>query len=196
MRSIPQQIDFKGLTQIVTHFRVFEFGSSVKDYAERGKGNQFPRREKCPHCQRQDKVIWYGFYSRWCHQVTIVIKRYFCKHCLKTFSLMPSFLCHRISETVEVVERILWQIDQGKSYRESREAVGRPELSYQRVQYWRKRWQKKITQIRVVLPLKDMQKTLDIFEHLSSFFGLPQGSGRLFEAANRYFSLNLNLTLL
>jgi hypothetical protein len=41
-----------------------------------------------------------------------------------------------------------------------------------------------------------MQNTLDIFEHLSSFFGLPQDSGRLFEALNRYFSLNFDLTLL
>jgi hypothetical protein len=97
---------------------------------------------------------------------------------------------------VGVVENILWHINQGKSYRESREAIGRPELSYQRLQYWRKRWQKKIAQIKAALPLKEMQKTLDIFEHLSGFFGLPQDSGRLFEAANRYFSLNLYQTLL
>jgi transposase-like protein len=175
---------------------VFDFGICVKDYAERGKENQFPRIEKCPHCQGEDKVIWYGFYSRWCQQVTIVIKRYFCKCCSKTFSLLPSFLCHRMSETVEVVESILWNIEQGKSYRESKEAIGRQDLSYQRLQYWRKRWQKKITQIRALLPLKEMQKTLDIFEHLSSFFGLPQESGKLFEAANCYFSLNHDQVLL
>jgi transposase-like protein len=175
---------------------VFDFGISVKDYAERGKKNQFPRREKCPHCQGQDKVIWYGFYSRWCQQLMIVIKRYFCKCCSKTFSLLPSFLCHRISETVEVVERILRHIDGEKSYRESREAIGRPEISYQRIQYWRKRWQTKAAQLRAALPLKEMQKTLDIFEHLSSFFNLPHDSGRLFEAANRYFSLNLEQALL
>lgn len=175
---------------------VFDFGISVKDYAERGKENQFPRRQKCPHCQRLDKVIWYGFYSRWCQQLTIVIKRYFCKCCSKTFSLLPSFLCQRIGETVEVVEMVLWQINRGKSYRESREAISRPELSYQRLQYWRKRWQKKISQIRALLPLNEMQKTLDIFEHLSGFFGLPQDSGRLFEAANRYFSLNFEQALL
>lgn len=174
---------------------VFDFGICVKDYAERGKENLFPRIGKCPHCQG-DKIIWYGFYSRWCEQVTIVIKRYFCKCCSKTFSLLPSFLCHRVSETVEVVESVLWHINQGKSYRRSREAVGRPDLSYQRLQYWRKRWQKKVTQIRALVPLKEMQKTLDIFEHLSSFFGLPQESGKLFEAANCYFSLNRDQVLL
>jgi len=97
---------------------------------------------------------------------------------------------------VAVVESVLWHIDQGKSYRESREAIGHPELSYQRLQYWRKRWQKKTSQIRVLLPLKEMQKALDIFEHLSVFFSLPQNSGRLFETANCYFSLNFNLILL
>lgn len=175
---------------------VFDFGICVKDYAERGKENLFPRIGKCPHCQAEGKIIWYGFYSRWCQQVAIVIKRYFCKRCSKTFSLLPSFLCHRIGETVEVVESVLWYIDQGKSYRESREAIGRPEFSYQRLQYWRKRWQKKTSQIRTLMPLKEMQKALDIFEHLSVFFSLPQDSGRLFEAANCYFSLNFDLTLL
>jgi hypothetical protein len=97
---------------------------------------------------------------------------------------------------VEVVETVLRHISQGKSYRQSREAIGRPDLSYQRLQYWRKRWQKKITQIRVLLPLKEMQKSLDIFEHLSSFFGLPQESGKLFESANCYFSLNHDQVLL
>lgn len=175
---------------------VFDFGISVKDYTERGRENQFPRIKKCPHCQGEEKIIWYGFYSRWCEQATIVIKRYLCKCCSRTFSLLPSFLCHRIGETVAVVESVLWHIDQGKSYRESREAIGHPELSYQRLQYWRKRWQKKTSQIRVLLPLKEMQKALDIFEHLSVFFSLPQNSGRLFETANCYFSLNFNLILL
>jgi hypothetical protein len=97
---------------------------------------------------------------------------------------------------VEVVESVLWHINQGKSYRESREAIGRRDLSYQRLQYWRKRWQEKISQIRPLLPLKEMQKVLDIFEHLSSFFGLPQESGKLFEAVNCYFSLNYGKALL
>ena len=175
---------------------VFNFGICVKDYAERGKENQFPKREKCPDCQREEKVIKYGFYSRWCQQITIVIKRYFCKSCGKTFSLLPSFLCLGIGETVEVVQRILWHLEQGRSYRESGEAIGRPELSYQRLQYWKKRWQKKIQQIRAALPLKEMAKSLNIFEHLSSFFALPPDSGKLFEAANCYFSLNHNQALL
>jgi transposase-like protein len=175
---------------------VFDFGISVKEYAERGKENQFPVKEECPHCQRQDKVIWYGYYSRWCQQLTLMIKRYMCKRCLKTFSLLPSFLCLGIGESLEVVEGVLCQLNQGKSYRESREAVRRPDLSYQRLQYWRKRWQKKVSQIRAALPLKEMQKTLDIFEHLSSFFGLPQDSGRLFEAVNRYFCLNFPQALI
>lgn len=175
---------------------VFNFGISVKDYAERGKENQFPKKEKCPHCQKTKKVIQYGFYRRWCQQIEILIKRYFCKDCGKTFSLLPSFLCSRIGETVEVVERILWHIGQGKSYRQSSEATGRTDLSYQRLQYWWKRWQKKSQQIRAALPLEDMHKSLDIFEHLSSFFGLPQDSGRLFEATNCHCSLNLNQALL
>jgi transposase-like protein len=195
MRSSPRECVFKGLIQVVINM-VFNFEISVKGYAERGKDNQFPKKEKCPHCQRVDKVIGYGFYSRWCQQIRILIKRYFCKGCNKAFRLLPSFLSWGIGETLEVVEKILWHIDQGKSYRESKEAIRRPDLSYQRLQYWRKRWQKKIQQIRAALPLKEMNKSLDIFAHLSSFFGLPKDSGRLFEATNCYFSLNLNQALL
>lgn len=167
---------------------VFDFGISVKEYAERGKENQFPRIEECPHCHRRNEVIRYGYYSRWCWQLTMVIKRYFCKHCSKTFSLLPLFLCVGIGETLEVVERIIWHISQGKSYRAAREAIGRPDLSYQRLQYWCRRWKKRVNQLKAALPIKEMHKSLDIFSHLSRFFGPAQDSGRLFEAVNHFVS--------
>ena len=175
---------------------VYEFGISVKDYAELRKCNNFPRIELCPKCQKANEIIKHGFYSRWCWELELCIKRYFCKACSITFSLLPSFLCQGISESLEVVERFLQHRSQGKTYKECSEAIERPELSYQRAQYWSKRWQKKISQLRGALPLKEMKKTLDIFQHLSLFFNLSEDSGRLFEATNRYFSLHFYRALL
>lgn len=175
---------------------VYEFGISVKDYAELGKHNNFPLLELCPNCQKAKKVIEHGYYSRWCWQLEVWIKRYFCKACSRSFSLLPSFLCQGICEPLEVVEKFLQNRSQGKTYKECSEVVGRPGLSYQRAQYWCKRWQKKISKLRGALPLKEMKKTLDIFQHLSLFFHLSEDSGRLFEAVNRYFSLHFYRALL
>jgi hypothetical protein len=184
---------FKGLTKI---FMVFDFKSSVKDYAKRGKYNEFPTIEQCCLCQKVGNVIGYGYYSRWCRQWMIWIRRYFCNRCGGTFSLLPSFLCRGIGETLQVVEGIVYHRDQGKSYRESMEASGRTDFSYQRLQYWSKRWKKKVAVLRASLPLKGMKKTLNIFIHLSNFFHRPQDSGELFEAVNRYFSLHFYQPLL
>jgi len=184
---------FKGLNSILM---VFDFKSSVKDYAKRGKYNEFPAIKQCCLCQKVGHVIGYGYYSRWCRQWMIWISRYFCKSCGRTFSLLPSFLCRGIGETLQVVEGIIYYRDQGRSYRESMEAVGRTDFSYQRLQYWSRRWKRKAACIRSALPLKEMKKALNIFVHLSEFFCCPQDSGELFEAINKYFSLNFYRSLL
>src|SRR3990172_365437 len=159
---------------------VYDFGISVKDYAAQGKYNHFPKIDLCPNCRRGNEVIGHGFYSRWCGQLVVWIKRSLCKAGYpmgaSTFALLPTFLCQGIGKPVQVVESFLWHRSQGKTYKGCNEAIGRPDISYQRAQYWCKRWQKKISRIRGALPLKGMKKTLNIFQHLSLFFGLAQDS--------------------
>jgi hypothetical protein len=71
---------------------------NIKKYVENGKKNKWPKPcNKCKMCGHYKKIIHYGFYSRHyinCHlgiNEKIYVKRYYCKNCEKTISLLPEF---------------------------------------------------------------------------------------------------------
>lgn len=76
--------------QIIHNFKI-----TIKEYFQRGKNNNFPQLSKCPHCG--DHLIKHGFYTRYIitnfgNTYLIFIRRYKCKHCNHTISILPSFL--------------------------------------------------------------------------------------------------------
>ena len=75
---------------------VTEFGCLVHEYVEGCSGLVFPRPSECPRCRVVDALIGHGFYKRKALSPTQVyalrIKRWYCKACQRTVSLLPSFL--------------------------------------------------------------------------------------------------------
>lgn len=76
--------------QIIHNFKI-----AIGEYAKRKQDNQFPQLSKCPHCG--DHLIKNGFYTRYIitnfnNTYIIYIRRYRCKHCNHTVSILPSFL--------------------------------------------------------------------------------------------------------
>jgi hypothetical protein len=75
---------------------VTEFGCLVHEYVECFGQLVFPRPEVCPHCHVLDVLIGHGVYERKALSQTQVyvlrIKRWYCKACQRTVSLLPSFL--------------------------------------------------------------------------------------------------------
>ena len=89
---------------------VTEFGCAVHEYVERYSGLVFPRPHECPHCRGVDQFIGHGFYERKALSPTQVyvlcIKRWYCKACRRTVSLLPSFVLrfrHYLLDVIQLV---------------------------------------------------------------------------------------------
>jgi transposase-like protein len=89
---------------------VTDFGCLVHEYIECFCQLVFPRPEVCPHCHVLDVMIGHGFYQRKAlGQVKVYvlrIKRWYCKACHQTVSLLPSFLLrfrHYLLDVIQLV---------------------------------------------------------------------------------------------
>ncbi len=73
-----------------------DFGGSVQDYVAQFARIVFLRPSCCPHCGQADKLIGHGFYWRKAKDQTQVfrmrVKRWLCKACRRTLSVLPSFV--------------------------------------------------------------------------------------------------------
>lgn len=85
----------------------YDFGILIDEYAERGKKNDFPEIERCPHCKGRTCLARHGFY--WRNAITaaelyrLPICRLICPSCRKTVSLLPTFLLPYFQHTVNVI---------------------------------------------------------------------------------------------
>ena len=100
---------------------VIEFGCRVHEYVTRFPQLEFPRPEVCPHCQAIQLFIGHGFYLRKAltpTQVFLVqLKRWYCKGCHHTLSLLPSFLLrfrHYLLEGIQAV--VVTRFEDGASW--------------------------------------------------------------------------------
>ena len=76
--------------------RIFDPGCMPPKYQEQGKKHSFPdlTGELCPQCQA-GLLKRHGFYARWLcvpgFEGQILVRRFLCRHCGRTLSLLPSF---------------------------------------------------------------------------------------------------------
>lgn len=75
---------------------VVEFQLTIQAYAASYATLAFPRPAACPNCSEAGTLIGHGFYPRHpletMRRYVIGIKRWYCRACHKTTSLLPSFL--------------------------------------------------------------------------------------------------------
>ena len=90
---------------------VTEFGCPVQEYVARCAQLEFPRPEVCPYCQAVHLFIGHGFYVRQPITPTAVyrvrIKRWLCKACRRTVSLLPSFLFRYRHYLLDVIQSVV-----------------------------------------------------------------------------------------
>jgi|SRR5690554_4667820 len=81
---------------------IHDFNISIKEYSENHKFNDYPILTECPDCH--DRLIKNGFYRRYVitsdGTYIIYIRRYRCKHCGKTISILPSFILPRFQRSL------------------------------------------------------------------------------------------------
>lgn len=99
-------------------FIYHDFGISVKEYEARGKKNDFPVIDQCPHCKGRIRLYRHGFYWRNAievEQCRIPICRLKCPSCKQSLSILPTFLLAYFQYTVNVIfEKLESLIIKGK----------------------------------------------------------------------------------
>ena len=90
---------------------VYDFQCSVEYYQDHVEQLDIPRPRKCPHCLAVDSFIGHGFYSRkaldrW-RDYLIRIKRWLCKACRRTVSILPSFLLRFRHYLLAVIRQVV-----------------------------------------------------------------------------------------
>jgi transposase-like protein len=90
---------------------VTEFGCLVHEYVERCASLVFPRPSECPQCRVVDTLIGHGFYERKALSPTqahvLRIKRWYCKACQRTISLLPSFVLRFRHYLLDVIQSVV-----------------------------------------------------------------------------------------
>jgi len=90
---------------------ILDFGRAVQDYIAHFEQLIFPRPECCPSCGTPHVFIGHGFYPRKPKDQTQVyriwIKRWFCKACHTTLSVLPSFLLRFRHYLLVVIEQVV-----------------------------------------------------------------------------------------
>jgi hypothetical protein len=121
---------------------VTEFHCTVHVYRDRFWQLDFPRPEVCPHCQAVALLIGHGFYQRQPITPTqvfcISIKRWLCKACRHTVSLLPSFLFRYRNYLLAVIQSaVVARFEDGASWTQVSHRCAVDGLPYPRTIY---RW--------------------------------------------------------
>ncbi len=140
MFLLPRHFDiiFAKCFGVIFLFVYHDFGISVKEYACRGRNNMFPDIDRCPLCRGVATMYRHGFY--WRNAITdkkfyrIPICRLKCSSCLKTVSVLPTFLLRYFQYTVNTI------ITKLKCFLADRSIVGYRQL----VLFYRKRFLNKL----------------------------------------------------
>ncbi|WP_369689031.1 DUF6431 domain-containing protein [Carboxydothermus islandicus] len=158
----------------------YDFGLSVREYAHRGKKNDFPEVDICPHCKGHIRLLRHGFYNR--NTITnnnifyIPICRLKCPFCGKTVSLIPSFLFPYLQHTITTILVKL------KNFFCYRKFTGYRQL----IEFLSQRFMKNLLLIEIffrdigfrgVFPFKLKEKAIKLVEMLLAFAKPPSEEG-------------------
>lgn len=88
------------------------FAGSIQQYAEEISDPDRHRPDRCPQCQSQHPLTAHGFYGRTLVDVefdgSIRVRRYLCRFCKRTVSLLPEFALPYLRFSVSLICRFLF----------------------------------------------------------------------------------------
>lgn len=128
----------------------------------------------CQHCAVEAGFHRHGHYSRMLYTLEevleILIFRFRCKSCKKTFGMLPSFVERYQSVAVDVLEQVISELDRGTPLRVLEEQLNLPTESYSQKSLWR--WKKKWDRLLKAVEPTFWTAVLAFAPHLH----LPRGS--------------------
>jgi Domain of unknown function (DUF6431) len=105
------------------------------------------RPERCPLCRARACFLAHGFYYRTLVHVqfdeSIPVRRYLCRLCWRTVSLLPDFILPYLRHSIAIISLFLVsRLLAARSLREAARASFQPGMPYQRGQFWVRRFRK------------------------------------------------------
>ncbi len=121
------------------------FAGSIEQYAKQLEDPDLCRPRSCPLCNSSEPLTAHGFYSRTLVDRTfdgmIRVRRYLCRLCRRTVSLLPEFVLPYLRFGIAVVARFLKvRLHDGLTIARSAQAAGLARMPYQRGQHWIRRF--------------------------------------------------------
>jgi hypothetical protein len=121
------------------------FAGSIQQYGEEISDPDRYRPDHCPQCQTKRPLIGHGFYRRTFVDVAfdgaIRVRRYLCRSCKRTVSLLPEFALPWLRFSITVIALFLVaRLLQGLTLAAAAVAAGQAGMPYQRGQFWIRRF--------------------------------------------------------
>jgi uncharacterized protein DUF6431 len=132
------------------------FAGSIQQYAEQITDPDRHRPSHCPQCQAQHSLTAHGFYSRTLVDAgfdgSIRVRRYLCRSCKRTVSLLPEFALPYLRFSISVLSLFLIaRLLQGATLATAGVAAAQPAMPYQRGQFWVRRFHRQAAALCAVL---------------------------------------------
>jgi transposase-like protein len=123
------------------------FAGSVQRYSEELADPDRYRPDHCPQCSAKHPLTGHGFYRRTlvdrAFDGVIRVRRYLCRSCKRTVSLLPSFALPWLRFSIPVIALFLvTRLLQGMTVLAAARAAMQSSMPYQRGQFWIRRFQK------------------------------------------------------
>src|SRR5213080_2478840 len=117
------------------------------------------RPDHCPQCGAKHPLTGHGFYYRTLVDAAfdgvIRVRRYLCRSCRRTVSLLPEFALPYLRFSVcGVAAFLIARLLQGRTLVAAARAAAQPHMSYQRGQFWVRRFRRQAEALCVALAAK------------------------------------------
>lgn len=173
------------------------FAGSIQQYAEEIADADRYRPTHCPQCQAQHSLTAHGFYSRTLVDAgfdgSIRVRRYLCRSCKRTVSLLPEFALPFLRFSVSILSLFLAaRLLQGATLAAAAMAAAQVAMPYQRGQFWVRRFQRQAEALCVALAALAVPPAAPSFVHRALV--MLQSIGWI--AAHRFLFADLRFHLL
>jgi len=146
------------------------FAGSIQQYLKNISDPDCDRPQHCPQCQARQPLVGHGFYRRTFVDVgfdgVIPVRRYLCRLCRRTVSLLPEFALPWLRSSIRVISLFLIaRLLQGLTLAAAAIAASQSAMPYQRGQFWIRRFQRQAAALCAALAALIAPPTASDFVH-------------------------------
>jgi Domain of unknown function (DUF6431) len=132
------------------------FAGSIQRYFDEIADPDRYRPDHCPQCEAKHPLTGHGFYRRTLVDVAfdgvIRVRRYLCRSCKRTVSLLPEFALPWLRFSISVIALFLAaRLLNGLTLVAAAQAAAQTVMPYQRGQFWIRRFQKQAPALSLAL---------------------------------------------